>query len=140
MHKFYYTSAFRPALAALTLAWLTACATTTSHDATPDARAQQRWDALLSEDYQGAYEYLSPGYRSSMSPVDYQRKLLLQRIRWTGAAFKQSDCLDNVCKVRISVEYKIRGALPGVPVYEGRRIIEEDWIRSGGQWWFVPEK
>ena len=38
-------------------------------------RAQQRWDLLLSGDLNGAYQLLSPGQRSTMSSLEYQRRV-----------------------------------------------------------------
>ena len=51
---------------------LQACATTQTTESLIEARAMGRWDALLSDDLAGAYEYLSPGFRSSVSSLQYQ--------------------------------------------------------------------
>jgi len=48
---------------------LSACATTEITESTLEARATERWDTLLGGDLAGAYEYLSPGYRSSVSSL-----------------------------------------------------------------------
>lgn len=126
-------------LSGLALA-VSACASIPAKEQGIPTRAQARWDALLTGDFQTAYGYLSPGYRSSVSLNDYQRKLLIQRVQWTGASYLQSDCLETTCKIRISLDYRITGALPGVRVYEGKRTITEDWIATDGQWWYVPKK
>jgi hypothetical protein len=104
------------------------------------ARAQARWDLLLSGDMHGAYQYLSPGYRSSVSSQAYQRKLLLQKVRWRGAKFIESDCSESLCKVQISLDYVLVAAVPGLPRYDGTQTVQEDWVKAAGQWWFVPEK
>lgn len=123
------------------LSGLTACATTPQEEPKGIGElAQERWDTLLSGDLGGAYEYLSPGYRSSVSSMQYQRKLLLQRIRWTGAEYIDSDCLESTCKVQISLDFSLINALPGVKRFDGTQAIEENWIKADGKWWFVPEK
>ena len=119
----------------------TACATisTTPEDAVTE-RAQQRWDTLLEGDIEGAYEYFSPGYRTGYSLLDFQRKLILMRMKWTGANVIESNCSSNSCKVRISVDYKVYGALPGVSEFKGNSLVEEDWILVDRQWYLLPEK
>lgn len=118
---------------------LAACATSGKHESLVDQRAQERWDLLLAEDYLGAYRYLSPAYRSSVSATQYQRRLLLQQVRWTDARYIDSDCSGNSCKVRISLDYSLRKALPGVPRYDGTQEVDEQWVKSEGEWWYVPE-
>jgi hypothetical protein len=118
---------------------LAACATSGKQESLIGDRAQARWDLLLAEDYAGAYRYLSPAYRSSVSSTQYQRRLLLRQVRWTDARYIDSDCLENSCKVRISLDYSLRKALPGVPRYDGTQEVDEQWVKSEGEWWYVPE-
>lgn len=124
------------ALAALILS---ACATTSKPpEEAVKERAQERLDLLIAQDYAAAYEYLSPGYRSGVTLNDYQRRMLRQRTQWTRATVGESDCSEDACKVRISIEYTIYGAVPGVSRFDSRAASTEDWVRSGGQWYFVP--
>jgi hypothetical protein len=118
---------------------LTACATTDVREHPVAERAQARWDALVAGDQNGAYGYLSPAYRSSVSSLQYQRNLVLQKVHWTGARYIDSECSENSCKVRISLDFSLMGALPGVRRYDGTQEIEEKWVQSEGQWWYVPE-
>ena len=63
---------------------VSACATTTSTSDVIEQRATARWDALLSEDVEAAYEYLSPGYRSSVSYKQYYQVFAAQPGRMDG--------------------------------------------------------
>ena len=117
---------------------LSACATTTHTDNNIEKRAKARWDALLSDDLAGAYEFLSPGFRSSVSSVQYQRSVLLKRVKWTAAEYIESQCTETICKVKISLDYALYGALPGVKSFEGTETIEESWVLVDGNWYFVP--
>ena len=119
---------------------LAACATPVPRADDVSVRAQERWALLLADDYAGAYEYLSPGFRSSVSSIQYQRKLLLQKIRWTDARYIDSECLETSCKVRISLDFVLLQAVPGVKRYDATQTIVEDWVKADGQWWFVPKK
>ena len=105
-----------------------------------EERATARWDVLLSGDMTSAYEYLSPGYRSSVSLEQYQRSLLVRQVNWTKANYIESECLEDSCKVWISIDYSVRGALPGVKEFKGVQKIVESWVRVDGVWYLVPEK
>ncbi len=102
-------------------------------------RAQERLDLVLAEDYAAAYDFLSPGYRSSVTLAAYQRDMALRRVRWTDARAVGSECSEDVCKVRISMDFLVIGALPGVARYETKGSGEENWIRTDGQWYYLPK-
>ena len=119
---------------------LSACATSMKSGGNIEKRAMGRWDALLSEDVEAAYEYLSPGYRSSVSLTQYHRSLLLSKVKWTGAKYIESDCEETVCNVKISLDFTIYGALPGVKSFESKQTIEESWVLVNGFWYLVPKK
>lgn len=117
---------------------LSACATTLQKEDSVEKRAIARWDALLSDDIAVAYEYLSPGFRSSVTMMQYQKSLLLKKVRWTEANYIESECTEKICKVRILLTYTIYGALVGVKSFSGNESIEESWIKSANEWYLVP--
>ena len=117
---------------------MSACATTVSTQTQIEERVMGRWDSLLSGDLAGAYEYLSPGYRSSVSSLQYQRSMLLKRVSWKSAKYIESECAETVCNVKISLGFAVYGALPGVKSYEGTQTVKESWLLVNGQWYFVP--
>jgi len=119
---------------------LSSCATTTRTENNIEERVTARWDTLLSSDLAGAYEYLSPGFRSSVTSLQYQRQILLSRVKWTGVRYIESDCIETTCKVKISLDYTVYGALPGVKSFNGTQEIEESWVKADGNWYFVPDK
>ena len=118
---------------------LSACTSTMKSGDNIEERAMGRWDALLSEDVEAAYEYLSPGYRSSVSSTQYQRAVLLQRVRWTNAEYRSSQCDETVCNVNVLVGFTIYGALPGVKSFSNASNVSESWVLADGQWYFVPD-
>ena len=119
---------------------LFACATTTPTENSIEKRATERWNAVLSDDLASAYEYLSPGYRSSVTLNQYIRSVLLMRVKWTGAKYVESACTETTCKVRISIDYALYGALPGVSSFNGTQTVTENWVSSDGVWYLVPDK
>ena len=142
MNIFPYTGRVRLMAVACGLMLLSACATSTSvsPESQVEERANARWEALFSCDLAGAYEYLTPAYRTSVSSLAYQRSVLLQRVAWTSAKYTDNVCEESLCKVKFEVGFTVSGALPGVKSYEGTQKIEESWVLIDGQWYFVPPK
>jgi hypothetical protein len=129
-----------PAL--LCLATLAACATTANdnRDQLIPQRAQARWDALLGRDYAAAYAYATPGYRSSTSLTDFEIEVRSRRVSYTGAEYREHRCEDAACTVNISVEYTVVRPAAGIPEWQSTSMVQERWIYSEGEWWFLPEK
>lgn len=119
---------------------LSACATTGSGGNQIEARSTARWDAFLAGDLERAYQYLSPGYRSSVTLAQYQRSVLLQQLKYTSAKYIESECDDSKCDVTVSVGFTVYGALPGVKSFDGTRNIHESWVLVDGNWYMVPAK
>jgi hypothetical protein len=119
---------------------LSGCATTQTPTESIEQRAMGRWDALLSGDVEAAYEYLSPGYRSSVSLLQYHRTLLLSKVKWTGAKYIKGDCEETVCNVKISLSFNVYGAVPGVSTFPSKQSIGESWVLFDGTWYLVPKK
>jgi len=117
---------------------LSACAGTEPKASSIEERSTAYWDKLFSGDLAGAYEFLSPGYRSSVSSMDYQRSILTKQVQWTSAKYIESDCSEATCAVWISLGYMVSGAIPGVKSFTGTEKVEESWIKVDGMWYLVP--
>ncbi len=122
------------------IALVSACATTQPADGDVKTRAQKRWDALLAADFDTAYAFYSPGYRTSHSRVDFEIELRSRRVRWTGAKVLQASCEADVCSVESKVDYKVNQPVPGVPQWKSSEKIMERWVRVDRQWWYLPDK
>ena len=131
---------FVTVLVLLAVMLLSACATT---PASPEdivrERAQARWDALLNGDFATAYSYLSPGYRSATTVVDFEIGMRMRKIQYRTAEFQDQSCENNVCTVRVKVGYKLAKPVPGMTEWESESVVSEQWIKSDGNWWFLPQ-
>lgn len=128
-------------LALLAVILLSACATTST--ASPGdlvkERAQARWDALLKGDYATAYSYFSPGYRSATTVVDFEIGMRMRKVQYRAAEFQDYKCEKNVCTVRLKVAYKVARPVPGMADWKSDSAVSEQWIKSDGNWWFLPQ-
>ena len=137
--------AMRPVIAVLVLLavmLLSACATTStaSSEDVVKERAQARWDALLKGDFATAYSYLSPGYRSTITVVDYEIRVRMRKVQYRTAEFQDHSCEKNICTVRFKVIYSVVRPVPGMAEWENNSTVPEQWIKSDGDWWFLPQK
>ena len=125
----------------LFLALLSGCA---SHQKTDDdvvvERAQARWDAITGNELEEAYTYYSPGYRSSTSLFDFGVGIRSMRVLWTAAEYMDHHCEETRCTVRFNVSFRVNKPVPGLKEYNGKQVIEDTWIKTQGNWWYLPNK
>jgi hypothetical protein len=130
-------------LATVGLIAATGCATappegaaTASAPVTPEAkqalvakRAASRWDAMVKDDLDTAYTYMSPGSRDATSLDKY--KANTRRGAFREGRIDSVSCEGDACLVKVFVTYdhpKMKGIT--TPVLES-------WIIDGGQAWYV---
>ena len=127
----------------LTGALLSACAGNAPKPDDPEIfqlkYAQDRWDALLAGDYETAYTFYSPGYRSTVSVVDFAVEYRLRRVRYTSAEYKEHSCLEATCTVLFDVGFTVDKPVPGMNKWDGSESLEEMWVKTDGRWWFLPK-
>ena len=131
--------AARLCTAGLIISLLSACAATGPAKHPVVERAEARWEALVAGELETAYGFYSPGYRSAHSLIDFAVEMRTRRVGWTSSEYLGHSCEENRCKVRFKLGFRVRGALPGVPVISSFQQVEDTWIRTRGQWWYLPE-
>lgn len=103
------------------------------------ARATERWQLLIAGKFGEAYEYLSPGYREVVERDEYVQTMARRQVFWNQAIAGDRDCADQVCRVRVDVQYKVNMPVMGVGEVESATTVIENWIAgSDGRWYFVP--
>ena len=103
-------------------------------------RAQDRWDALLAGDFETAYGFYSPGYRSSRSVFDLAFEIRSRRVQWVSAEYRDHSCDERVCTVNFEVGFKVIKPVRGLPEWESSSLVDEKWVKTEGQWWYLPKK
>jgi len=92
-------------------------------------RAQERWDALVRDDFHAAYAYLSPGSKQVIDEKNYVERL--RKGFWKSAQVQSVKCAsDRSCEAQVSIEYEFQGRRTKTPLHES-------WIREGSSWWYV---
>lgn len=122
----------------LTLLSLSAC----KEKQTLEQRAVERWNAIISSDYEKAYEILSPAYRKNEKLTSYMLRIdkVKTNLTWHKAEFKEKQCDGDVCQVDLTITYTYQmprrayGKVENIPT-----TIKENWIKKDGEWYFVPK-
>lgn len=129
------------ALAAIAAVFLAACATTGGGGGGDVVkRAEARWEAVLAGDFERAYQYYSPGYRSSHSPGDFELSMRLRKVQFRGARFVDHACEGDRCDLKFEVKYFVASPVPGLDKWESKTTLDETWIRTQGEWWYLPDE
>lgn len=143
-------SPLRLATLALLLPLLLACAAGGGTKGTPavlsdeeqlTTRPIERWEHLIARRADQAWEYLSPGYRSTRDRADYISNMTNRPVIWLRAEPHSVDCEDaaRFCTVAIKLHFKVRSRQRGVGDIETQTYLTERWIKSGDTWYHVPE-
>jgi hypothetical protein len=103
-------------------------------------RAQDRWDALLAGDFETAYGFYSPGFRSTTSMIDLALDIRSKPVQWTSAEYKDHSCDENACTVNFMVGFKVIKPVRGMQVWESSSPVSEKWVKTEGQWWYLQKK
>ena len=136
-------------LTAVLAVFLAACGTTgttrTKVAQTPEEaitqRAQERWKLIVAGDFTSAYDYLTPGARAVMSLDAYAGRLGMAQIKWTGATVDWVKCEDaDTCQAQVAVDTLITVPGTGQGQVPGQTRLVESWLRSDGQWYFLPSR
>lgn len=92
-------------------------------------RANARWAALIRDDLNAAYGYLSPASREVLSLDKF--KTTMRRGGFRAAKVETAACDGDSCKVRLLLTYDHR-QMKGITT-----PIVESWIVDGSQAWYV---
>ena len=105
-----------------------------------EGRAMARWEAIIAGDYEAAYDYLSPGYRSGVSRQSYSRRYGSTPVQRNSVEYQETVCQSETrCEVRLMVGYAVENMLPGMDRVESKALVREDWILIQGAWFHAPE-
>lgn len=117
-------------VAVLCVALMAACATTNPRDSQDivKERAQARWNALVQGDVKTAYEFFSPGSRTTLTLADFASGIRIGF--WKAVVVGQVECGADSCEVSSTIEYDHRGMRVKTP-------HRETWVREGSNWWFL---
>ncbi len=100
-------------------------------------RAQARWDAMVAQEFQRAWEYYSPGFREQTEPAVFEVQMSQRPVRWDSAELVEVECPQpEKCTARFRVGYTAVGAPGQLAGLQNERSIRETWVRLQDEWWY----
>ena len=137
--RFTHFKALALAFMVLPVLSLTSCAT---QQANPEdyvvERAKERRELLLAGELEEAYAYFSPGYRSTHSLIDFGVEERTRRVAYTSAKYLSHECEESRCVVTFELAYRVAAPVPGVSYFDGTSKADDTWIKTQGEWWYLP--
>ena len=105
---------------------------------TVDTRSVERWNHLIAHQAEKAYDYLSPGFRTTQDRETYAAAMNSRTVQWKAVNFKDKECDAERCKVHLDVTYSLLMPGTGAGPIEGKRTQTETWLLVDGEWFFLP--
>lgn len=100
-------------------------------------RVKERWQYVIDKDLQASYEYLTPGSKVAMPFESYAMRMVQAQIRWLSVDDVKVVCEDEeTCKVDVALEIEVN--VPGARKVVTPTIQQEDWLKDGTNWYYLP--
>jgi hypothetical protein len=124
----------------LVAAGLAACGTAVKKDdgAAVEARAVERWNYLIAHQAEKAYDYLTPGYRQTITREKYAAQKNDVAVKWKGAHVTGRNCEADTCTVMVMIDALV--PMPGLSQDHPTSLpTEEHWVKVSGNWYYLPD-
>ncbi|MEE4637853.1 MAG: hypothetical protein V2J42_03865 [Wenzhouxiangella sp.] len=115
---------------------LGACTPPSEPTETLEERVMARWQLMVEREFEAAWDYYTPGFRQTTSRELFAADMERRPVHWTAAELVGTDCGEDVCQVKVRVEYRVVGAPRGHGRMRLNRTIEDQWVFLDGQWWY----
>ena len=105
-------------------------------------RSALRLAALKKLDFEKAYTFMSPGYRS-IKGLDRFKLDYAGAVNMLDFNVNSVECSLDTCSVLVASDYKVAIVGRGFSVKKPLvidRVNKETWIRTEGKWWFVKSE
>lgn len=126
--------------AALAVLSLAGCGSAIKKDdgAAVEARATERWNLLIAHQAEKAYDYLTPGFRQTITREKYASDKNDVALRWKSAKVSGHSCDADACTVTVMIEAQVR--MPGIGQAQATTMpSEERWVRVDRNWYYLPD-
>lgn len=103
-----------------------------------EERVLERWALLIANRGQEAYDYLTPGYRTSKQRDTYASEMAARPVRWKALGVNNKTCASETsCEVSVwsETEVKLSVAMGANTVFGGHL---EQWLKIDGVWYYLP--
>jgi uncharacterized protein YchJ len=118
-----------------------AAAVKPQNEAILEKRSIERWNLLIAHKAEKAYDFLSPGSRSTETREKYAADMNNRPVHWQSVTYVDRKCDDaDACTVQLQAAFSVNmSARMGQDVHS-TTLLWERWIRIDGQWYYLQER
>jgi hypothetical protein len=103
-----------------------------------EARALERWNFLIAHEAEKAYDYLTPGFRKTITRDKYAEQKNDVALRWKAAHVGGHSCETDSCTVTVMIDTLV--PMPGIGRAQPATLpTEEHWIKLDRTWYYLPD-
>jgi len=125
-------------LAAAALAACSSGGGTRKDGSVVEKRALERWNFLIAHQAEKAYDYLTPGFRQTITREKYAEQKNDVAIRWKAAHVSGHTCDADSCTVTVTIDTQVQ--MPGIGKPTAASLpTEEHWIKVDRNWYHLPD-
>jgi uncharacterized protein YchJ len=111
------------------------------NDSVLEQRSVERWNLLIQHKAEKAYDYLSPGTRSTETREKYAADMNNRPVHWQSVTYIDRKCDDpEACTVQLQASFSVNMSARMGHEVQSVTLLWERWIRTNGQWYYLPER
>ncbi len=104
------------------------------------ARVEERWKLLIDGKGEQAYDFLTPGVRSTLARDAYGDEMRSRPVKWLSAEALDGECEATSCAARVLISFQFRMPATGAGDIKSQSALTERWVKLGDTWSHLPEK
>ncbi|MCF6300036.1 MAG: hypothetical protein L3J52_02795, partial [Proteobacteria bacterium] len=104
-------------------------------------KAEARWQAIIDNDYEKAFEYFSPAYRKTEKYLSFALRMQKAKLKvnWTAVKYMSKSCeTESTCSVSLELSFTYQFEQRSQGSIETDSIVKESWMLKDGKWYMVP--
>jgi len=112
-----------------------------ANDSALEKRSVERWDLLIAHKAEKAYDFLTPGTRTTESREKYAADMNNRPVHWQSVTYIDRKCDDpDACTLQLQAAYSVNMSARMGQDVQSVTLLWERWIRVNGQWYCLPER
>ena len=112
-----------------------------ANDTALEKRSVERWDLLIAHKAEKAYDYLTPGTRTTETREKYAADMNNRPVHWQSVTYIDRKCDDpDACTLQLQAAFSVNMSARMGKDVQSVTLLWERWIRVNGQWYYLPER
>lgn len=111
-----------------------------ANDSALEKRSVERWDLLIAHKAEKAYDYLTPGTRTTQTREKYAADMNNRPVHSQSVTYIDRKCDDpDACTLQLQAAFSVNMSARMGQDVQSVTLLWERWVRVNGQWYYLPE-